>query len=138
MAYGADDSANHADESLSIDVPGGTTVIYSGVISGTSSITKGGDGTLVLSNPANSFTGGINLQRGYIKATAAGALGADSNVIAFSGSLSRQLIIDVSGASEFKNPITFTGKASDSWCPAIKILGGPVTLSGTIDSDTDF
>ena len=134
----ADDSADHLDEALSINVPSGTTVIYSGVISGTSSITKGGDGTLVLSNPANSFTGGINLQRGYIKATAAGTLGADSNVIAFSGPLAHQLIIDVSGAVEFKNPITFTGKAADTLCPAIKILGGPVTLSGTIDSDTDF
>ena len=134
----ADDSDNHPDEALSINVPNGTTVVYSGVISGTSSITKDGAGTLVLSNPDNSFTGGINLLRGYVKAAAAGALGADSNVIAFSGANTHQLIIEVTGAAEFKNPITFTGKESGISYPAIKILGGPVTLSGTIVSDTDF
>ena len=85
----ADDSAEHPNEALTIDVPSGTTEVYSGLISGTSSITKDGAGTLVLSNPDNSFTGGINLQRGYVKATAAGALGADSNVIAFSGANTR-------------------------------------------------
>ena len=126
------------DQALAIEVKSGDTITYSGVISGTSSITKGGDGILILSNPANSFTGGINLQRGYVKATVAGALGADSNVIAFSGALAHQLIIDVEGAAEFKNPITFTGKASDAANPAVKILGGPVTLSGNIESDTDF
>lgn len=134
----ADDSASHPDEALSINVPSGTTEVYSGLISGTSSIAKDGDGTLVLSNPDNSFTGGINIQRGYVKATAAGALGADSNVVAFSGANTHQLIIEVTGAAEFKNPITFTGKESSPSYPAIKILGGPVTFSGTIESDTDF
>ena len=134
----SDDSFDHVDEALVIDVKTGETVEYSGCISGTSSITKSGDGTLVLSNPYNNFTGGINLQRGYLKATAAGALGADSNVIAFSGPLMHQLIIKVEGAAEFKNPITFTGKASNATYPAIVIHGGPVTLSGTISSDTDF
>ena len=129
---------NIVDQALAIEVKSGDTVTYSGVISGTSSITKGGDGILILSNPGNSFTGGINLQRGYVKATAAGALGADSNVIAFSGTLTHQLMIDVDGDAEFKNPITFTGKASDSSYPAVKILGGKVTLSGSIESDTDF
>ena len=69
----SDDSFDHVDEALVIDVKTGETVEYSGCISGTSSITKSGDGTLVLSNPYNNFTGGINLQRGYLKATAAGA-----------------------------------------------------------------
>ena len=140
--YGAfawgNDSSNHVDEALTIDVPSGETVEYSGVISGTSSITKSGAGTLVLSNPANSFTGGISIQRGCVKATAAGALGADSGVIAFSGDQKRQLIIEVDAEAEFKNPVTFTGKASDAIDPAIVILGGPVTLSGSITSDTDF
>ena len=36
------------DQALAIEVKSGDTITYSGVISGTSSITKGGDGILIL------------------------------------------------------------------------------------------
>ena len=51
----ADDSASHADEALSIEVATGQTVTYSGVLSGTTSITKTGAGTLILSNSSNTL-----------------------------------------------------------------------------------
>ena len=127
----ADDNANHADEALSIDVASGQTVTYSGVLSGTTSITKTGAGTLVLSNGANSFTGGITISAGIVKVTATGALGADANPISIAGSTTQanQLLLAAAGAT-FANPITITAVANSA-NPVVR-FSADTTLTGTI------
>ncbi len=132
VAAFADDSAAHTDEALAIDVPAGQTVTYSGVLSGTTSIAKTGKGTLVLSNGANSFTGGITISAGIVKVTAAGALGADANAISIAGSTSQanQLEFAAAGAT-FANPITITA-AANSANPVVRFTAD-TTFAGVID-----
>ena len=127
----ADDSASHADEALAIEVATGQTVTYSGVLSGTTSITKTGAGTLILSNSSNTFTGGITISGGIVKATAAGALGADANAISIAGSTSQanQLEFAAAGAT-FSNPITITS-AGNSSKPTLRFSAN-TTVNGTI------
>lgn len=81
-AFAGDDAAIHEDEALSISVPSGETWTYSGKILGTSSITKSGLGTLVLSNAENDFTGGLTINEGTVEVAAQGALGAATNPVA--------------------------------------------------------
>ena len=80
-AQAADDGADHPDEALELTVPTGETWTYSGKITGTSSIAKSGLGTLVLSNPENTFTGGVTINEGTVEFTKPGAQGGDANVI---------------------------------------------------------
>lgn len=132
----ADDDQPHLNEALSITVSPGQTKVYSGVLSGTTSITKWGKGTLVLSNAANDFTGGILIREGYVKATAQGALG--TGTLDFRSGTVQGLIIDVTDEATFSNPIVYAGKDSAWNSPSVQIYGGPVTLTGAITSDFDF
>ena len=61
------------------NVPGGLTI--SGLVSGSSGLTKTGDGTLLLTNAGNTFTGDLAVTSGWLAATNDGALGAASNRI---------------------------------------------------------
>lgn len=72
--YAADDARNHVDEALTSDQASGTET-WSGAITGTSSITKTGGSTLILSNSGNDFSGGINLGAGNLQADAPNAFG---------------------------------------------------------------
>ena len=58
-----------------VEVASGVTVEFSGEISGTGPLRKTGDGTLVLSNGNNTFTGGVQISQGYVRADKEGCLG---------------------------------------------------------------
>ncbi len=58
-----------------LNVAAGDTLIYKGKISGNGLLTKIGEGTLVLDNAENDFTGGISVLTGYVNAAKSGCLG---------------------------------------------------------------
>ncbi len=60
---------------LTFSVASGATFTLSGAITGDGAVRKDGAGELVLSNSANSFSGGTYINSGTLRATASGALG---------------------------------------------------------------
>lgn len=66
-----------AGDELIFNTPSGTLDVSASVIgaTGTGSITKSGNGTLVLRNTGNTFTGAINVNQGTLAITASAALG---------------------------------------------------------------
>jgi autotransporter-associated beta strand protein len=56
-------------------------LVLSGVVSGTSGLTKSGNGVLALTNAANTFSGGITNLTGVLAASSDGALGDAANQI---------------------------------------------------------
>lgn len=133
LALAGNDSEPHPNEALSIDVPSGETWTYSGTISGTSSITKSGLGTLVLSNEENDFTGGLTINAGTVEVTKEGALGADENPVQInytSDQLSGLLFFNA-GTATFNQPITFAYPNAEVKPTNMK-FAGVVTLGGTI------
>ena len=69
-------SDGHA-ETINV-VSSSETNIYSGPITGSGSILKTGSGVLALANGGNTFTGGITVQGGAVRADAAGAFGTNT------------------------------------------------------------
>ena len=60
---------------LTFSVASGATFTLSGAITGSGAVRKDGAGELVLSNSANSFSGGMYNNAGTLRATASGAFG---------------------------------------------------------------
>ncbi len=60
---------------LTFSVASGATFTLSGAITGGGAVRKDGAGELILSNPANSFSGGLYNNQGKLRATASGAFG---------------------------------------------------------------
>ena len=60
---------------VTLNVATDDTLIYKGKISGSGLLTKIGEGTLVLDNAENDFTGGISVLTGYVNAAKSGSLG---------------------------------------------------------------
>ena len=75
------DTPLQISDEYEIFVASNLTFTYSGVISGTGSILKRGQGTLVLSNGSNSFEGGIRIVHGTVRADAEGCLGSGDIVL---------------------------------------------------------
>ena len=133
LALAGNDSEPHPNEALSVDVPSGETWTYSGKISGTSSITKSGLGTLVLSNEENDFTGGLTINAGTVEVTKEGALGADANPVQInytSDQLSGLLYFNA-GTATFKQPLTFAYAKAELKATNLK-FNGDTTLKGAI------
>ena len=99
-----------------IDVPSGETWTYSGVISGSGSIRKIGAGTLVLNNAANTFTGGITITNGVVRADCEGCLGTGDVLIhnAKSSTILKQLCLNAEGATFANFVRTTSGSDSNS------------------------
>ena len=130
-----------------IDVASDVTVTYTGKISGTGPLRKTGDGTLVL-NPAdggNTFTEGVQISQGVIRADTAGALGTGE--IFLDGTLTakdsknrtygfrRQIFFNADGAT-FNNKIRiegYDGAGSYSYLQAFIRTDVKTVLSGEID-----
>ena len=130
-----------------IDVASGVTVTYTGAISGTGPLRKTGDGTLVL-NPAdgdNTFTEGVQISEGVVRADTAGALG--SGEIFLDGTLTakdsknrtyglrRQIFFNADGAT-FANKIRiegYDGKVGYAYSQAFIRTDVKTVLSGDID-----
>lgn len=98
-----------------IEVPSGETWTYSGVISGSGSIRKFGAGTLVLNNAANTFSGGITITNGVVRADCEGCLGTGRVFFnnASAGKIFTQLQLNADGAT-FANNLHVDRSTSNS------------------------
>lgn len=126
-----------------IDVASGVTVTYTGEISGTGPLRKTGAGTLVL-NPSggpNTFTAGVQISQGYVRADKEGALGdgeifLDKTQGTSSSGVVRQIFFNVANAT-FANNIRVEGKDNNSGGYGVSTsfirVEGSVTLSGNIN-----
>lgn len=84
-----------------LDVATGDTLIYTGKITGSGTLTKNGGGTLALANGENDFSGGVKINAGYVRADAAGCFGTGS-VYAYNDGVAGGLVFAASNA-EFSN-----------------------------------
>ena len=84
-----------------IDVATGDTLIYTGKITGSGSLTKTGGGTLALANGENDFSGGVKINAGYVRADAAGCFGTGA-VYAYNNGTAGGLVFAAPNA-EFAN-----------------------------------
>ncbi len=139
------DAALPLDGEYIIDVASGVTVIYTGEISGTGPLRKTGAGTLVLNNGNNSFTAGVQITQGYVRADTAGCLGEgeiflDGTVTVKDGSnrscgVTRQIFFNAKDAV-FTNKIRIEGRdGKDGYAVTTSFIRTDVntTLSGDID-----
>ena len=117
-----------------VDVPSGETWTYSGVISGSGSIRKIGAGTLVLNN-VNTFTGGITITNGAVRADREGCLGAGRVFFnnASADKILTQLQLNADGAT-FANNVHIDRSTSNSRDrPYVRFMKN-TTLSGSFYS----
>ncbi len=118
-----------------VDVPSGETWTYSGVISGSGSIRKIGAGTLVLNNAANTFTGGITITNGVVRADREGCLGTGRVFFnnASAGKIFTQLQLNAADAT-FANNMHIDRSTSNSRDrPYVRFMKN-TTLSGSFYS----
>ena len=157
VAYDADTTVADAiplDGEYEVEVASGVTVTYSGVITGTGPIRKKGAGTLVLTNPNNTFTAGVQISQGRVRADAEGCLGdgrifIDGTVANTSNAkngVTRQIRFNAVNAT-FANEILVEGKdpsagysPDNTFIDAAKsvTLTGPVTLTVNSNSGTCY
>ncbi|WP_413624241.1 autotransporter-associated beta strand repeat-containing protein [Luteibacter sp. Lutesp34] len=89
-----------------LDIGAGTTTTATGMIAGTGTLVKSGDGTLVLSNAQNVLSGDTQIDEGTLEIANDANLGNGANVIFNGGSLhttgdvdsSRNLVLNTEGA----------------------------------------
>ena len=116
FAAWAEETEDKTDYELSgakeVTVEAGDTLTMSGKLTGTGSITKLGNGTLVLNNPESDFSGGVKVNAGYLRIDAAGAIGSGRlhvNISGYSTSgAPRQAIFNAPNA-EFANDFNVSG-----------------------------
>ncbi len=125
---------------LIFNLGAGATASVSALIIGTAGVEALGAGsaaTLFLSNPSNTFTGGVRLTNTFgavvVHGLALGAFGSTANVISMQASTTLNL-----NSLAFTNPITYTGGTvafSDNYAGTLSIAFGS-TL--TIASNNQF
>ncbi len=108
------------------------TLTATGVISGTPSLTKVGNGTLVLSG-ANTYTGATAVTAGIVSITNAAALGGGTGVTTISTGAT--LAVNGSGLTVAEN-ITLNGGGVSN-LGAIQNTGGSNTLTGNLTMTAD-
>ncbi|OYZ16376.1 MAG: hypothetical protein B7Y35_00010 [Sphingomonadales bacterium 28-64-96] len=102
---------------LSVDSNANSTSQITGVLTGSTSLTKAGSGTLLLSGN-NSYSGGTTISAGTLTGTASNSFG--TGAIANNGAL----VFDQNANASFAGVISGTGSLT-------KIGAGNLTLSGT-------
>ena len=134
------------EDDLVIEVASGKTVIYdaSAVISGEHKVSKTGAGTLILSG-ANTFTGGVDLEAGFLAISNNAALGTGTLTIlgqrdGYTGPC--ELWIMGAGSNDVSvltiaNPIHVTGTTAANY-PAILVWGQNSVITGKVTADADF
>ena len=82
-----------------INVDGSTTLTYGGIIAGSGSFTKIGNGILVLTSQLSTYSGGTTNNAGTLRlaATSIGSLGNATSGPIGTGSLTNNAILDVDG-----------------------------------------
>src|SRR5262249_1184723 len=73
----------NSDSSIGVDT--GATLKISGALSGPASLTKAGGGTLILTNPSNSYGGDTTISGGTLQLGAAGVIPDSSSVTVAAG-----------------------------------------------------
>lgn len=114
-------------------------------------IIKKGAGTLVLSNPANSFSGGLVIDEGIVKVTAAGAQGVGKITVNSTSTKTCQIMfaaVPPTPSTEvvFTNDIVVTGKSTEYGSggtvtfnyAAINLAQTNQVLTGTITAHDDL
>ena len=121
-----------------VEVASGVTVEFSGKISGTGPLRKTGAGTLVLSNGNNTFTEGVQISQGYVRADKEGCLGDGRIFIDGTGSsaypgVTRQIKFNADKAT-FANEIVVEGWDVRGYTPEYCFIASDVetTLSGSV------
>lgn len=116
------------DPARSVVLNGGTfdtngyTLTVPGVVSGSGALVQGAQGTLVLSNTANTYTGGTTVSAGTLQI----GDGVSSN-----GSLPGNVVNNAT--LTFNNPTSFSYAGNISGSGVTNLIGaGPMALSGTI------
>jgi autotransporter-associated beta strand protein len=116
-------SANHGE----IDTHSGATITLSDVVSGSGSLLKTGDGTLVLST-SNSYSGGTIIASGTLSFAADVNLGASTGTVTLSGGTLR---FSGTNASTARAITTGTGGGTIDVTSSSATLTHTGTLSGT-------
>jgi autotransporter-associated beta strand protein len=106
----------------------GSTLSLAGLVSGNGFLTKTGSGTLLLSNPSNSFSGNMTVANGVVRLTKTGALGVSKTLTITSRT--GQLALDGSGGA-ISLPAGFQFTTSNP-SGAIRNIAGSNTISGAI------
>jgi fibronectin-binding autotransporter adhesin len=114
-----------------LSITGTTNGTLSGIISGASSLTKDGVGTLTLSNGSNSWTGGLVIKQGIVSMSASGNLGGTSNGITLDGGTLQVLNTLSTGASRTIS-VTSNGGTFDASASG----GGGTTVNSIITNGT--
>ena len=134
-------------EATTIDVASGKTVTFdaSAVISGASAITKTGAGKLLICSANGGFSGGFVIEKGYLIASNATALGtAAVEVKGHVDGTTDDCILGLWGTGkESKNGITYanavnvTGNSTIDY-PALIVYGQGAKLTGKVTAAKDF
>jgi autotransporter-associated beta strand protein len=115
-----------------VTVGAGSTQTISDKVTGPGRIILLGGGTLVLSNSANDFTGGVIVSNGVLRADASGAFG--TGPITLEGEADCRTVQFNATKGVFPNSITLKDKTSSSTYPAVHAMQ-PTTLNGDIVMD---
>jgi autotransporter-associated beta strand protein len=103
-----------------VTVGAGSTQTISDKVTGPGRIILLGGGTLVLSNSANDFTGGVIVSNGVLRADASGAFG--TGPITLEGEADCRTVQFNATKGVFPNSITLKDKTSSSTYPAVHAM----------------
>jgi fibronectin-binding autotransporter adhesin len=127
-----------------ISVSNQTTTI-SATLAGTSGLTKTGNGTLVLSSPANTYSGATTIGAGALTIDVAGRLGSGSyggnitndTVFVYNGTNAQTLSGAISGPGVLTNTgsLTLSGSSPNTYNGMTTVAGGSLTLNKTAGVD---
>ena len=107
-----------------IDVLSGTTLTWTGIASGTGSLVKAGDGTLILSG-TNTYVGSTTVSSGILKLGSAGAIPSGSQLVVLSGAS-----VDYNGYTPAIGGLTSSPSGVETL--TVPLSGnGTITMNGT-------
>lgn len=113
---------------VTLDIASGDTLEISGKITGTGLLTTSGSGTLVLSNPANDWSGGLKVGNGgKLELTAGGTLGSGTLTIS-GGSGSAGYVTFAAQGARFENTIAYGRSGSEVRFAADTVLAGEIKI----------
>ena len=115
-----------------VTVGAGSTQTISDKVTGPGRIILLGGGTLVLSNSANDFTGGVIVSNGVLRADASGAFG--TGPITLEGTAEARTVQFNALKGAFPNDITLKDKSSSETYPVVHAML-PTTLNGNVVMD---
>lgn len=122
---GATTIDNAIDLTGDATVQASAAVSLSGNLTGSSTLTKSGAGTLTLSGSGWGMSGGLTVSAGTV------SVASDNNLVGGTVSLAANTTLAVTGSTTIDNAIALTGAATIN-------NGAAVTLSGTLTGSSDL